>query len=85
MQFTCYKRKEDGRILMLHPHSRRVFMAATTTLPTIYSLPSYWWNVDDLVNRGILEHIDIRSIKWLHPHLIKVVREHIDNNIGFSF
>lgn len=87
MRVVCYRRRLDSRIIIRNPHNWRLYIAATSKLPTIFNsgFSSFgtgkFININDSVNDRTVEQEDLIDLKWLHPHLPRVIKDYIKRHL----
>lgn len=72
---TSYKYKKGTIFIQLEDGS--IQRAATRTEPTGFH--DRYQLFHDLIPKGVVEEIDIREEKWVHPHLVKELKIKIKN------
>lgn len=72
--------RNEGRIWTKHPITKLWNISATSTEPTIYMGVTDKY-VEDQEAMVYFEHVEIRELKWIHPHLLKPIKEQLKKEL----
>ena len=86
IRIQCWRRKLDNRIIVRHPNGY-IYIAATPTECTIFlsgyhgiAAPEvYKSSIMYAEEKDLVETQDLIDLEWIHPHLLKSIKEQIKN------
>lgn len=70
--YSSYVHKYKKGTIFVQLESGRILKAATKSEPTKYQDRQQLFN--NLIPKGIVEEINIKDEKWIHPHLVKELK-----------